>query len=335
MEVFLTGGTGYFGQRLVHDLIGAGHNVVALARTPAKGQPLAAMGAGVVYGDVTDFDSVEIDLGTFDAFIHAAALVKTRAADPQEFDRVNVQGLANVAARCIDAGVPRFLYTSSFMAIGPSPDGKPLDETAVHDPNHVHNDYERTKYLGLLEFDRWLQKGLPGIALFPCVIYGPGAMTSGNLVSRAIADFLLGRMPGILGPGDLVWTYSYIEDVVEGHVQALSNALIGQRYILGGESLSMQEFIETVAYIARKRAPRLHIPYWLAKVAAFADEVKSSVLRREPALTRQVVEIYKHHWVYSSQKAVAELDYRITPLRSGLAQTIDWIKMAIDEGKIR
>ena len=334
MRVFVTGGTGYFGQRLCRDIIGAGHRVFALARSIGSGAPLEAMGAEVVLGDVTVFDEAEVDLASFAAVIHSAALVRTRAKDPAEFDLVNVRGVANVARRALDSGVKRFLYTSSFMALGPSPDGKPLDETASHDPAHLHNDYERTKYLGLVEFENWVARGLPGIVLIPCVIYGPGALTSGNITAWLIADLIKRRLPGVLGDGRSVWTYSFVEDVVEGHIQALSKGRPGQRYILGGESLSMQEFVDTAAYIARVRPPRFHIPYWLAKVAALADEVKSTISRREPRLTRQVVEIYKHDWVYSCEKAKRDLDYRVTPARNALAQTIDWIKMAIEEKKI-
>jgi len=335
MRVFLTGGTGYFGQRLVAGLIGAGHAVTALVRSRTRALPLETLGADLVVGDVTDFAAVKADLVSYDAFIHSAALVKTRAADPSEFDRVNVNGVANVARRCLEARILRFIYTSSFIALGPASGRVPLDEHAEHDPGHIHNDYERTKYLGLLEYEHWLSRGLPGVALFPCVIYGPGTLTSGNLTASIIADLVLGRLPGVLGDGQSTWTYSFVEDVVEGHIQALAKARPGERYILGGESLSMDEFVALVAQVASVRAPRRHIPFALAKVAAFIEETLATIRRREPKLTRQVVEIYKHNWVYSSAKAKRELGYTVTPLKTALAQTVDWVKMAVSEGKIK
>jgi len=333
VKVFVTGGTGYLGQRIAAGLAGAGHEVTALARSHERGAALEAVGARVVIGDVTEFGDVDVDLGAFDACIHSAALVKTKA-DPREFDRVNVGGVANVAKRCLEARVGRFVYTSSFMALGASADGRPLDETAARDGGHVHNDYERTKYLGLLEFQRWVERGLPGIALFPCVIYGPGALTAGNLTASAIADLIQGRLPGIIGDGRRIWTYSFVEDVVEGHILALSKGKPGERYILGGHDATLEEFVRKAGAIASARVPRLHIPYWVAKVAAFAEELAASVSRREPKITREVVEIYKHHWVFSSAKAIRDLGYRMTPFDDALTQTVLWVMTAIREGKI-
>ena len=335
MRIFMTGATGYLGLRLASDIVRAGHNLTALVRDRDRAAPLESLGARCVLGDVTDFDRAGVDLKDFDACVHAAALVRTRVKDRREFDRVNVAGVANVARRALDARISRFLYTSTFMALGFTPDGRVLDETAEHAPDHFHNDYERTKYLGLKEFEEWLKRGLAGIALMPGVIYGPGAFTSGNLTAQAIADLVLARMPGVIGDGTRVLTYSFIEDVIEGHMLALSKGRIGDRYVLGGETVSLEEFARRAALVAGVKAPTRHIPYWVAKAFALAEEEKCRITGREPRLTREVVEIYKHHWAYSCRKAQAELGYKVTPLDDGLKATVAWIKMAIREGKIK
>jgi farnesol dehydrogenase len=334
VRVFLTGGTGYLGLRLAAGLRRAGHEVTALVRNRGRAAALEAIGARLVEGDVTALGDAVIDYRSFDACIHGAAVVKVRGAGPGEFDLTNVAGVAAVAERFLDAGIKRFLYTSSFMALGPSPDGSPLDETASHDPLHVHNDYERTKYLGLLEFESWASRGLPGITLVPCVVYGPGALTHGNLVSKVVADIIKRRFPGVLGDGRTVWTYSFVEDVVEGHLAALEKGQPGERYILGGESVTMERFVAMVAELAGVEAPRRHIPFWVAKAGALAEETLATVRHREPELSRQVVEIYRHHWTYSSAKAQRDLGYRITPLASGLAQTVAWARTQIEQGKL-
>lgn len=336
MRIFITGATGYLGGRLASALAGSGHSLVCLSRSRDRAGALEALGAEVVLGDVTRFDELALDLSSFDAVFHCAALVKTRVKDPRDFDRVNVEGVAKVASRALEAGVKRFMYTSSFMALGPAAaDAKPLDESARHDSEHLHNDYERTKYLGLVEYQRWIDRGLPGTALFPAVIYGPGALTSGNITASSMADLILGRLPGILGDGSQRWTYSYVEDVVRGHVAALERGKPGERYILGGESASMEDFVVTTARLAGVAAPKRHIPWWLAKVAAFAEESAAAVRGREPKITREIVAVYKHHWVYSCEKAKAEIGYSVTPLETGLAATVDWIREAISRGEIR
>ncbi len=336
MKIFLTGATGYLGLRLAKALSDAGHSLACLSRSPERAAPLVKMGASIVPGDVTDLDSVKVDLSSFDAVIHSAALVKTMSKDPSDFDRVNVLAVASLAKRALEARVPRFIYTSSFMALGPAPAGDaPLDESASHDPAHLHNDYERTKYLGLVEFDSWVARGLPGIVLFPCVIYGPGALTSGNVTASSIADLILGRLPGLLGDGTCVWTYSYIADVVAGHLAALEKGAPGERYILGGDSASMEEFVKIVSTLADVPMPKRHIPYWLAKVAALPEEIRFHLSGREPKLTRQTVEIYKHHWAYSCEKARRDLGYTVTPLADALGATVDWIKTEIKAGRIK
>lgn len=335
MKIFQTGATGYLGGALAKALRRGGHDVVCLSRSRAKAPPLEELGCRVVVGDVTDLAAVDVDLGSFDALIHSAALVKTKA-DPEEFDRVNVKAVGDVAAAALEAGVGKFIYTSSFMALGPAgEDGAPLDESASHDPGHIHNDYERTKYLGLVEFERWVGRGLPGVTLLPCVIYGPGALTSGNITAGAIADLIRGRLPGILGDGARSWTYSYVDDVVAGHVAALERGAPGERYILGGETASMEQFVKLSARLSGVEAPKRHIPFWMAKVAALAEEARAGIKGIEPKLTREMVEVYKHHWAYSCEKAIKALGYQVTPMEDGLAATVAWVKEAIDDGRIK
>ncbi len=335
VRIFLTGGTGYIGRRLVTALISAGHSVTVLARSRERAAPLAALGAAVVDGDVAEFQHVEADWRSFDACIHSAAVVKVRGSGPDEFDRVNVTGVARVAETFLDAGVARFIYTSSFMALGPSGEQGPLDESACNDIKTVHNDYERTKYLGLVEFERWVNRGLHGISLIPCIVYGPGAVTGGNLVSGIIADILRGRFPGVLGDGQTSWTYSFVEDVVAGHVAALERGTPGARYILGGESVTMERFVEMAAELAGVRAPTRHIPFWVAKAGALFEETLATLKRREPKVSRQVAEIYRHSWTYRSDKAIRELGYEITPLADGLGRTVEWVKSEIAQGRMQ
>jgi dihydroflavonol-4-reductase len=114
-----------------------------------------------------------------------------------------------------------------------------------------------------------------------------------------------------------------------------SNGAPGERYILGGETASMEQFVKLSARLSGVEAPKRHIPFWMAKVAALAEEARAGIKGIEPKLTREMVEVYKHHWAYSCEKAIKALGYQVTPMEDGLAATVAWVKEAIDDGRIK
>jgi farnesol dehydrogenase len=324
MKLFLTGGTGFLGKRVAGCLAGSGHDVVALARRrPSDG----AMPAGVrvVLGDVTDLDSLVAGAEGAEAIVHAAALVKVWVRDQTAFDRVNVGGLRNVLEAARRLSIPRILYTSSFIALGPT-DGATADESWER-RLPPHNAYERTK----TEADRLARQacrdGAPIVTVYPGVVYGEGELTDGSLMTRTVRDFARGRIPGYLGSGDQRICYAYMDDVVEGHRLALERGAPGRGYILGGENASWKELYATLARLTGRPAPTRHLPFWALRLAGRALRWQARVTGIEPPLTDEVVEIYRHDWAYSSQRAQQELGYRITPLEEGMRRTLAWLNV--------
>src|SRR5262245_31865944 len=324
VKIFMTGGTGFLGKRMAKRLIEAGHQVRALARPSPIPRQMPA-GVETVQGDVTDAESLKRGMRGCDTVVHSAALVKMWVRDRSAFDRINVDGLKNVLAAARLEGVSRIVYTSSFIALGPT-DGKVADETWVHAPHGHHNDYERTKAAADLVAREAAAKGAPIIVVYPGVVYGAGDLTDGSLMTKTIRDFMRRRVPGYLGTGDQVICYAYMDDVIGGHLLARERGVTGRGYILGGPNADYHELFQLLSKLTGVKAPTRHLPFWLMGLAGKALRLQAHVTGIEPPLTDEVVEIYRHDWAYSSRRAEEELGYRITPLAEGLEKTIEWIK---------
>lgn len=327
MKIFLTGATGFFGSRLAGYLLEhTGHSLVCLARKGRSAALPASDRLTAAEGDVTEPAALARAMAGCEAVIHSAAMVATWARDRTVFDRVNVGGTLNVLRAAGELGLKKIIYTSSFMALGTS-DGWPLDEQGPHEREVHFNDYERTKYLANLEACELAEKErLPLVVLYPTVMYGPGPLTAGNLVVSLLIDYLAGRMPARLGDGSPRWNYVFVEDVARGHVLALEKARPGERFILGGENVSMAEFFETVERVCGVRQPRLAVPFALARLAGAAEELLARLTGRVPQTTRAVIDIFRRNWIYDSGLAARRLGYCPLSLEEGLARTVEWIR---------
>ncbi len=317
--VFVTGGTGYLGSALVARLAREGEEVVVLCRDPSRFVPPAAS-VRAVQGDVVDRESLQRGIRGCDRIFHAAAHVKMWDPDPRRFEAINVGGLRNVLSAAEELSVSRIVYTSSFIALGPT-DGATGDESWTLSPRTFHNEYERTKAAGDKAAREAAARGAPIVILYPGVIYGPGPATPGNLVGKTISDYLERRLPGILGAGDRRFCYAYEADVVQGHLQALK-APPGGRFILGGENLTMLQVMVELERLTKIPPPRRRIPYALAGLVGRMQRWRACLTGREPEITDEVVRIYRHEWAYSSLKAQRELGYTITPFSRGLEETV-------------
>ena len=306
MRILVTGGTGYLGTAIVRALERAGHEAVVFARRASA----AGLTARAVDGDIRDTRAVTSAATGVDAICHTAALVGLWRPDPSEFDAVNVGGLQSVLSAAREQGVNRVVYTSSFLALPPA------DSPHVVTANH----YQRTKVAARDVARRAAADGVPVVTLYPGVIYGPGPSTEGNLVGRLMRDHLAGKLPATIG-SERLWSYAFVDDVADAHVAVITRPRVSREYVLGGANAPQGAIYEFLRETRGRPLP-VRLPYGLAYAAATAQEVYSAIVRRPPRVTRGVVEIFSHDWSLDSSAAQSELDYRITPLKDGLARTL-------------
>lgn len=325
MRVLITGATGYVGGGVARRLLAGGHEVTALCR-PGREEALPA-GCRPSVGDLRDPPSLRRALAGREVLIHMGALVRMWARDRREFDRVNVEGLAAVLRAAEEAGVGRIIYTSTVVALGPT-DGAVGDEMFEREHQSFCTDYERTKWIAERLVREKLAAGAPITVVYPGVVYGPGAPTEGNLLRRMLADHLAGRLKARLGRGDLRICYAFVDDVAEGHRLALERGRPGRGYILGGENATLDDLFGILARLTGRPPPRRAVPYWAGETLGRVLQMVASVTGSHPAVTAGVVRTFRHEWAYSSERAISEIGYRITPLAEGMRATIEAMRRA-------
>lgn len=325
MKCYVTGGTGFLGKNLIKYLLSQKHSVRALVRKTSQAEDLKSLGVDLVYGDVADPDVVKETIQGSDWVFHTAAMVKIWSDNPKEYYRVNVDGMRNIVDVASLSACKKIIYTSSFIALGPT-DGVIADEKFRCKRTKFYNLYQETKFLAHREAARYCGGGLPFIPLYPGIIYGPGELTEGNIIAHLMLDFMKGKFPGILGSGNQLWNYVYVDDVVRGHVLAAEKGTISHPYILGGENVSLNNFVKTLAEVTEKPTPKRHIPFGLAKAVGAVEESLAHLTNRTPKATRGTIEIFKHDWALTSEKAQKELGYTYISLKEGLQKTYLWLK---------
>ncbi|XP_027354741.1 uncharacterized protein LOC113864806 [Abrus precatorius] len=331
MKILVTGASGYLGGRLCHALLRQGYSVRALVRSTSDISGLPPH-LEIVCGDITDYASLLAACSSCSVVFHVAALVEPWLPDPSRFFSVNVGGLKNVL-KAVKEGhtVEKLIYTSSFFALGPT-DGGLADENQVHHEKYFCTEYERSKVAADKIAMQAASDGVPIVLLYPGVIYGSGKVTAGNVVARMIVERFSGRLPGYIGYGNDKFSFSHVEDVVEGHIAAMKKGEAGNRYLLTGENASFKYVFDMAAVITDTAKPILSIPLWVIEAYGWLSVLYSRITGKLPLISPPTVHVLRHQWEYSCEKAKRELDYRPRNLREGLAGVLLWMK---DSGLIR
>jgi farnesol dehydrogenase len=331
--VFVTGGTGFIGTWLVKALLERGYRVRALSRRsippPPPGwrqSPLANPRVEVVPGDILDRDSVRRGMEGCQRVFHLAAYAKNWARNRQTFFDMNVGGMRNVFDAARDLGVGRLVWTSTMVTMGPSRPGEVRGEDQPRIVDYYYTEYEESKAAAEREAARYVADGLPVVIVNPTRVFGPGYLTEGNALTQLIDDYDCGRFPLLPNLGRNVANYVLVNDVVQGHLLAMERGRVGQRYVLGGENVSLGEFLRLVDSASGKR--HWKVPVFRGTMLLYAWALKKGAqwFGVYPRITPGWVRTFLVDWAYSTRKAQEELGYSPTPLAAGVRLTYQWLQ---------
>lgn len=324
-KVFITGGTGFIGTKLVNELIRKGRTVHVLRRPQSNIAGLEVEGIRLFFGDLGNCNSIRKGMEGCQQVYHLAAYAKNWARDLTVYYRSNVDGFCDVCEVAKSLGVERLVFTSTFVTCGPVVSGVG-DEKRYCSPVECCTDYQASKTIGEKKASEYVAHGLPVVIVNPTRVYGPGKLTEGNSVSRMINLYDRGRFPFLLNHGRNVGNYAFVDDVVQGLILAMEKGRIGERYILGGENVSQKKLFELIDEIGGKRHIHINVPFLAALIYSRWEEEKAKWIHRYPLITAGWVRTFLQDWTYSSVKAEKELGYKITPLREGIQITLEWLR---------
>jgi nucleoside-diphosphate-sugar epimerase len=316
-KYFVTGATGFIGGEIVKQLVGRGHKVAALVRSPQKATILKALGVEIHAGDITDRETLKAPMTGVDGVFHVAAWYKVGIREPLA-DQINVDGTRNVLKTMRALEIPRGVYTST-VAVFSDTRGAVPDETYRYEGPHL-SEYDRTKWIAHYRVALPnIEEGLPLTIVMPGVVYGPGD-TSG--MHTALVDLLRGRLP--MTPAKTAFCWAHIEDTARGHILAMEKGRPGETYIITGPRHTFEHAFDLAASIAKVRSPLFHPGPHMMRAMAGAMGVAGRFVSLPPALMPESLRVLAGTTYFgANEKAVRELGFSPRPLEEGMAQTLE------------
>ncbi len=323
MTALVTGATGFVGSAVARALLARGHRVRVLARSGGDRRNVAELDVEIVEGDLDDPPSLDRAVEGCRHVFHVAADYRLWVPDPEAMYARNVEGTRRLMLAALRAGVERVVYTSSVAVLGLRPGDEPSDEETPATVDDMIGPYKRSKFLAE-EVVRELVRdaGLPAVVVNPSAPIGPRDVKP-TPTGRMILDAATNRMPAYVDTGLNV---VHVDDVAEGHLLALERGAVGERYILGGEDMSLRAILEEVARIAGTRAPRVRLSPGLLEPVAFVAETWARRFGGEPRVTRDALGMARKRMYFRSDKARRELGYAPRAATLALRDAVEWFR---------
>lgn len=328
MKYFVTGGTGFIGRRLVEKIVSSGGEVILLVRGTSDTKDFEGnKSVKIVKGSLFDMDILRDAMKGCNAVLHLAGYAKNWNRDNSIYEKINVEGSLNISRAASEAGIRTMVQVSSIVTFGPT-------DKAEHDENPMNGEpvrfteYERTKAKAEDELIRFASehKQLKIVIVNPSRVYGPGIMSESNSLTLMIKNYMSLHEYLLLGRGDNLANYVLVDDVADGILLAAEKGRNREKYILGGETVTLQGFFRKLRAVSGKWAVPIFVPKPIAIFIGFCAESAAKIFHLYPFITPPWVRHFCADWNYSCGKAIRELGYSPVSLDEGLKITVDWLK---------
>lgn len=316
--VLVTGASGFIGGAVVKRLRAEGAAVRVLVRQSSPRDNVPA-DCEVLEGDVTDRESVRRAMVGVSALFHLAADYRLWAPDPEPVMRVNVSGTEIVMREALRAGVARVVHTSSVATL--DPDSAPCTESDRLTPERAVGAYKLSKILSERLVERMVKDdGLPAVIVCPSAPLGAGDLRP-TPTGRIVCEAMRGGMPAYVDTG---LNIVHVEDVAEGHIAAMEVGKIGERYILGGDNLTLRDLLIEISRVTGRPPPRTKLPHWPLMPLAYANEIVARFAGSEPFLNRESLRLSAKRMFFDDSKARRALGYKTRPTADAVADAVRW-----------
>jgi dihydroflavonol-4-reductase len=319
MTTLVTGAAGFLGSHVARQLVARGEDVRVLVRASSSNRAISDLSLEYVTGDLRDQSSLARAMNGVRRVFHVAADYRLWSKNPQDIYDSNVGGTKNLLAAARQANIEKLIYTSTVATIAVDRPALPneftdsrLDEMVGH--------YKRSKWMAEQEVLQAAKAGVPVIVAMPTTPVGPWDWKP-TPTGKIIVDFLNGKMPGYVKTG---LNFVGVEDCAAGHLLLAEKGKIGERYLLGGENLTLKQVLDSLAQLTGLPAPKFKIPHGLALGVAYAETAFSRLIGREPQIPVEGVKIAQHLMFVDCTRAQKELGFRAEPVSAAFQRAVRW-----------
>tara|TARA_Y100001960_G_scaffold115947_1_gene124205 strand:- start:36 stop:1043 length:1008 start_codon:yes stop_codon:yes gene_type:complete len=330
MKTLITGASGFVGAAVLRELLKKGHKVKALVRKSSVLDNLKNLDVEIVQGDLKDRDSLKKCLKDCKYLFHVAADYRLWVPKPEEIYENNVLGTENLMEEALNSEIEKIVYTSSVAVLGKPINGDIANEKTPVNVSQMIGHYKKSKFLAEEKVkELYKTSKLPVVIVNPAAPVGPRDIKP-TPTGKMVLDAAMKKIPAYLDTG---LNIVHVDDVAKGHMQAFNKGKLGERYILGGENLTLKEMLEIISILCGNKPPKIRLPRKPLYPIGYVFEIFARLFNiKNPMLTVDMIRMAEKKMFFSSEKAKKELNYKYKSAKNALKDAIQWF---IDNGYCR